>query len=169
MKMNISFRQTAIGRIGIAESGKAISLLLFEGEAFPVSYSTTATPLLDEAFRQLDDWLSGRIRTFTLPLLPVGSTFMLSVWRSLLEIPYGETRPYNEVAAGLGNPKASRAVGMACGRNPLPVFIPCHRVVRSDGELGGYRGGPELKRMLLGIERRNQERFDVKTASYGGK
>jgi len=90
---------------------------------------------------------------FDLPLQPVGTSFQESVWRALREIPYGETWSYGQLAAHIGKPKASRAVGAANGVNPIPVIIPCHRVIGSSGKLTGFGGGIETKQFLLGLEK----------------
>jgi len=109
--------------------------------------------ILDEAERQVGDYLAGRRRTFDLPLaVPKATDFMRSVWRACSEIPYGKTRSYQWIAKRIGRPKASRAVGAALGANPLPLAVPCHRVMRSDGSLGGFGGGLPLKQRLLALE-----------------
>ena len=112
------------------------------------------TPLLLEAERQLREYFSGSRRDFELPLAPQGSAFQRSVWRALTAIPYGEVRSYGSIAATIGNPRACRAVGMANHRNPLPILIPCHRVIGADGSLTGYGGGLDRKRFLLELEQR---------------
>lgn len=109
--------------------------------------------LLREAIAQLDAYFTRSLREFSLPLEIAGTDFQLRVWRLLREIPYGETRSYRDLAVALGNPAAVRAVGAANGANPLPVVIPCHRVIGSNGNLVGYGGGLPLKRRLLEIER----------------
>jgi methylated-DNA-[protein]-cysteine S-methyltransferase len=107
----------------------------------------------DEAFTaakaQLAAWFAGELETFDLPLAPAGTPFQRRVWDALLEIPYGTTTTYGDLARRLGDPKAVRAVGLANGRNPIPIIIPCHRVVGADGSLTGYGGGLERKRWLL--------------------
>jgi methylated-DNA-[protein]-cysteine S-methyltransferase len=108
---------------------------------------------LDEAARQLDDYLVGRRTTFDLALdLSLSSGFRRSVLAYLPAIGYGQTASYQAVATAVHNPKAVRAVGTACATNPLPVVIPCHRVIRSDGQLGAYLGGPEIKHQLIDLE-----------------
>lgn len=109
-------------------------------------------PVLDLAAAELRAFLRGDLRAFSVPLAPTGTPFQREVWNLLLTIPYGERRSYLDLARSLGQPGASRAVGAANGRNPLPVFIPCHRVVASNGGLGGYSGGLPNKRLLLEIE-----------------
>lgn len=112
----------------------------------------TPTPLLTEACRQLDEYFIGQRQHFDLPLAPDGTGFQKRVWDIMRTIPYGQVLRYGEVAAKVGS--AARAVGTACGRNPLPIIIPCHRVVAANGSLGGYSGleGVETKRYLLSLE-----------------
>ncbi|BES70386.1 methylated-DNA--[protein]-cysteine S-methyltransferase [Marinobacter nanhaiticus D15-8W] len=110
-----------------------------------------------EARRQLDAYFAGDLKQFDLPLAPAGTEFQQSVWRALVEIPYGETRSYGELARQLGSPKLNRAVGTANGRNPISIIIPCHRVIGADGSLTGYGGGVERKRWLLAHEASNGE------------
>jgi methylated-DNA-[protein]-cysteine S-methyltransferase len=102
--------------------------------------------------RQLGAYFDGRLRTFSLPLAPVGTAFQTEVWRTLGTIPYGQTWTYTELAERIGRPAAVRAVGAANGRNPIPIIIPCHRVIGSSGKLVGFGGGLETKRALLGLE-----------------
>jgi methylated-DNA-[protein]-cysteine S-methyltransferase len=109
---------------------------------------------LQEPIRQLAAYFGGELEAFDLPLAPVGTPFQLAVWRRLCEIPYGETISYGELARCLGNPNASRAVGLANGANPIPIVIPCHRVIGSNGKLTGYGGGLPIKEKLLALERR---------------
>ena len=108
---------------------------------------------LEPAVRQLDEYFAGHRRFFELPLdRRLSKGFRADVLNHLPEIPYGRTESYAQVAAAVGNPKAVRAVGSACATNPLPVVVPCHRVLRSDGAFGGYLGGPDAKAYLLGLE-----------------
>ncbi|MEO8097802.1 MAG: methylated-DNA--[protein]-cysteine S-methyltransferase [Acidobacteriota bacterium] len=108
-------------------------------------------PIADAA-AQLREYFDGRRTHFDLPLAPVGTPFQRSVWKRLEEIPYGETISYAELARRVGNPKAARAVGSANGKNPLPIVIPCHRVIAADGTLGGFGGGLPTKTTLLSLE-----------------
>ena len=110
---------------------------------------------LREAKRQLGEYFDGKRQDFDLPLGDAGTDFQQRVWAELRRIPFGKTISYGELAARIGQPKASRAVGMANGRNPLPVVVPCHRVVSHDGSLGGYGGGLPLKKALLDLEQRS--------------
>jgi methylated-DNA-[protein]-cysteine S-methyltransferase len=109
---------------------------------------------LSETIRQLQAYFAGELESFDLQLAPEGTPFQLGVWRRLCDIPYGETISYGELAGRIGNPKASRAVGLANGSNPIPIVIPCHRVIGSNGKLTGYGGGLPIKEKLLALERR---------------
>jgi len=111
------------------------------------------TPLLKEAVRQLADYFAGVRQAFTLPLNPQGTDFQLRTWYALLKIPYGETRTYKQIAEVIGCPKGCRAVGLANNRNPIPIIIPCHRVIGANGDLTGYAGGLHIKEQLLAIEK----------------
>ena len=111
------------------------------------------TSLLRQAARQLDEYFAGERRAFDLSLKPSGTPFQLAVLNALATIPYGETRSYGEIAAQIGRPRAVRAVGAANGRNPLPIVLPCHRVIGADGSLTGFGGGLATKRYLLDLER----------------
>lgn len=153
MAPSVYFYNTGIGRIGIAEDGTSITNLFFAGDAVQEDYPVRETPLLRDAACQLQQYLNGERRMFTLPLAPRGTEFMQRVYGRLLRIPYGETSTYREIARGIGNARSSRAVGQACRNNPLPIFIPCHRVTGSDGSLTGYRGGLPLKAHLLHREK----------------
>lgn len=113
------------------------------------------TLLLKETEKQLMEYLEGKRREFNVPLNPKGTKFMKAVWTALQEIPYGEVRTYKQIAERVGKPKASRAVGMANHRNPIPIMIPCHRVIGSNGKLVGYALGMEKKRYLLEWEKKN--------------
>ena len=116
-------------------------------------------PHLDRLRAELAEYFEGRRRAFEVPLDLAGSPFELAVWRGLLEIPYGETRSYEEMAARVGRPGAQRAVGTANGHNRIAIVVPCHRVVNKSGELGGYGGGLWRKRILLDLERRHSGLF----------
>lgn len=149
---NIYFYDTEIGRIALTDNGSEITNLYFIKETMPNGFETNETALIKEAHSQLEEYLSGKRKAFKLPLLPVGTDFQQSVWKALQDIPFGETRSYGEIAKAVGNPKASRAVGMANNRNPIPIFIPCHRVIGANGKLVGYGGGLDIKEHLLKLE-----------------
>lgn len=109
-------------------------------------------PVLRQARRELAEYAKGRRKRFEVPFELEGTHFQCEVWNALFAIPWGETRTYGEIARALGRPGAARAVGAAAGRNPLPVIVPCHRLVAAGGGLGGFSGGLEVKRKLLGLE-----------------
>ncbi len=112
-------------------------------------HAHTPDVVLRETMRQLTGYFSGELRAFDLPIRLQGTPFQLAVWKLLLQIPYGQIRAYKQIAEALGNPKAVRAVGAANGRNPIAIIAPCHRVLASDGSLGGYAGGVWRKAWLL--------------------
>ncbi len=142
------------GRFSLVATDSALTHFFFDGEAPRFDTSERETPLLREAGLQLSQYLHGERQQFTVPLDPVGSEFFRRAWQALVAIPYGETRSYQQIAAAIGNPKACRAVGLANNRNPLPIFIPCHRVIGANQKLTGYRGGLALKQTLLELEQR---------------
>ena len=106
----------------------------------------------DPVLRQLAEYFAGRRRTFALELAPVGTPFQMAAWRALQAIPWGRTRSYAQLAEAIGRPTAVRAVGGANGANPLPIVVPCHRVIAADGSIGGFSGGIDRKRWLLAHE-----------------
>lgn len=108
--------------------------------------------VIDEARRQLDEYFIGKRREFSVPLRFAGSDFQIKVWSALLEIPYGETLSYGELAARVGGRSAVRAIANACGANAMSIFVPCHRVIGSNGAITGYAGGVDVKRALLRME-----------------
>ena len=113
--------------------------------------------IIDRTRRQLDAYFAGKRTEFDLPLGAEGTQFQKKVWKALTRIPYGATRSYGEIAAKIGAPQASRAVGAANGRNPIPVIVPCHRVIGSTGALTGFGGGMDRKRFLLALEGRDAD------------
>lgn len=153
--MNCYYYQTDIGRIGIAAEKEIITNLFFETDSVPKGAELRETAALTEASLQLKAYLAGNLQEFSLSLQPEGTAFMQSVWKILCSIPYGKTASYKEVAVAAGNPQAGRAVGMASNRNPIPIFIPCHRVIGTNGKLVGYRGGLDLKAKLLEFEKQH--------------
>jgi methylated-DNA-[protein]-cysteine S-methyltransferase len=117
-------------------------------------------PILLKTERQLGEYFAGKRKEFEVPLDMRGTPFQKNVWEALLAIPFGETRSYGQIAKQLGNPNATRAVGAANGRNPLPIIVPCHRVIGSSGSLTGFGGGLETKAQLLGLESNGSTLFD---------
>jgi methylated-DNA-[protein]-cysteine S-methyltransferase len=151
-----------IGELAVAGDRSSLEIVRLPGTWTASDLSERWTPAdreLDDAVTQLGEYFAGQRTRFDLPLSPTGTPFQLSVWRALAEIPFGETETYGAVAARVGNPKASRAVGMANNRNPLAVIVPCHRVIGASGSLVGYGGGLEAKRWLLDHERAVAERL----------
>lgn len=118
----------------------------------PSAQVDASLPVFVETARQLGAYFAGDLREFDLPLQPRGTPFQLGVWMALREIPYGTTISYGELARRIGNPNGSRAVGLANGRNPLPVVVPCHRVIGANGKLVGFGGGLPRKEILLRLE-----------------
>ncbi|MCH5335161.1 MAG: methylated-DNA--[protein]-cysteine S-methyltransferase [Alistipes sp.] len=141
------------GPLTLTESGGALVRIVF-GDCG----GTCRTPLLDLAARQIEEYFAGRRTSFQLPLAPSGTPFQLSVWQALQSIPYGQTRSYSDIACAVGRPRACRAAGMANNRNPLPIVIPCHRVIGASGALTGYASGLHIKRLLLELESRHTDR-----------
>lgn len=152
MPILIDVQTTQLGKVGIAEQGGVITQLYFEHEIPSNNLTAAKTTLLKEAFLQLDAYLAGELTAFSLPLAPDGAAFMQTVWQALLNIPYGTTASYKDIAIAINKPKAMRAVGMANRNNPIPIFIPCHRVIGSNGTLVGYSSGLKIKEFLLQLE-----------------
>lgn len=140
-----------LGLFWIGAREGAVTGLRLPGQPAPEGPAEDS-PLLRRAKEELLEYLSGGRREFDLPLAPEGTAFQRQVWQALAAIPYGQTRTYGDLAAALGRPKAVRAVGQANHRNPIPIFLPCHRVVGKDGSLTGYAGGLALKEKLLRLE-----------------
>ena len=112
----------------------------------------TPSAMTSQACAQLQEYFAGKRTTFDLPLAASGTTFQQQVWQALLTIPYGKTCSYGDIARAIGNPKGVRAVGLANGKNPLAIVVPCHRVIGADGKLTGYAGGLNRKQQLLALE-----------------
>ena len=140
--------ETPIGMIEIQADENGVCALIFHAAAD----KNDDCELLDWAQRELEEYFAGRRRAFSVPLSIVGTPFQKKVWHALKDIPYGETRTYGEIAGIIGNKNAARAVGMANNKNPLPVLIPCHRVIGKNGALTGYGGGLWRKQYLLELE-----------------
>ena len=142
-----------VGPLVLTSDGTALTGVLFDADVDP-TWSTAPCAVLDQAAAQLGEYFAGERTEFDLPLEPAGTPFQRSTWLALREIPYAETINYGQLALRVGNPKASRAVGLANGRNPISIVVPCHRVIGADGSLTGYGGGLDRKRLLLDLERR---------------
>ena len=145
-----------VGKIEIIEENeKLIELNIYNEEKNEQKNKIIEkdTRLLLEVEKQLKEYFKGKRTKFEIPLNPKGTEFMKKVWKELLKIPYGETRTYKEIAEKIDNSKASRAVGMANNKNPIPIIIPCHRVIGSNNKLVGYALGLDMKQYLLDLER----------------
>jgi O-6-methylguanine DNA methyltransferase len=152
---------TPIGQLWMACSERGVCKVIFPGEGVKAALDrwlarhlaggelTTTSPLLQRTSAEVGEYFAGRRQNFTLPLDLRGSAFHQRVWRALTDIPYGRTVSYGHLARTLGTPKAARAVGAACGANPVPIIAPCHRVLGSDGSLHGFGGGLSVKAWLL--------------------
>jgi methylated-DNA-[protein]-cysteine S-methyltransferase len=139
-------------RLAVVAGEQGIEQIRFEGIPAAGVTRDDEFPVLKEAAEQLRAYFGGELKVFELPLVPEGTDFQKSVWDALLAIPYGETRSYLQIAEFIGIPKSVRAVGAANGQNPIPIVIPCHRVIGSNGKLTGFGGGLPLKRLLLDLE-----------------
>ena len=148
--------QSPVGEIVIIEDkGKIVEIDIAKNNKLDNldNIEEKDTELLLQTEKQLKEYFEGKRFDFEIPLNPTGTEFMQSVWKALEQIPYGETRTYKEIADAVGNPKASRAVGMANHRNPIPIIIPCHRVIGSNNKLVGYGLGLDMKQYLLELEK----------------
>ena len=153
------YYQSPIGLIRIVETGGFLTRADFvekspESKYYQSGSVSNSSILLKDAGRQLDEYFEGRRQKFDLALKPHGTDFQRSAWESLLRIPYGETRSYLQQAESILNPRAIRAIGQANSRNPIPIIIPCHRVIGKNGSLTGYAGGLDRKIKLLAMEQR---------------
>jgi len=164
------FLKTPVGRLLVARDPAGIRMIQFNGAAKAGPYVPQANEpakagpyvrpgwerhdaAFDDLATQLREYFEGHRRDFQLSLAPEGTPFQLRVWQALVDIPYGDTISYGELASRIGQRSASRAVGLANGSNPLPIVIPCHRVIGANGQLTGYGGGLAVKRQLLALER----------------
>ena len=144
------------GPLFLAASTKGLVRLEFEGRVQKLNPDSIqlqeSKSKLAPYLQQLDEYFAGKRRDFSIPLDLRGTAFQLACWNALLEIPYGETRSYRDIAQAIGHPHAYRAVGMSNNRNPVAIIVPCHRVIASSGSLCGYGGGLDIKRQLLDLE-----------------
>jgi len=141
-----------VGWLELCVSDRGVTSISFiEEPSEPVPKS--AHPMMKKLAEELDGYFSGKLTIFSIPVaLTVGSPFQRRVWKQLALIPYGETRSYADIARNVGNPLGSRAVGGANGSNPVPIIVPCHRVIKADGSIGGFSSGVHIKRKLLALE-----------------
>jgi methylated-DNA-[protein]-cysteine S-methyltransferase len=162
--MNYCWFESPVGKLLLAGDSQGLQWIGFpqgKGHLDPDSDWVENDAFFVETRRQLSAYFAGELKEFSLTLAPHGTEFQLTVLEALQRIPFGETRSYGELAREIGRPNASRAVGAANGRNPLPIVIPCHRVIGSNGTLTGFGGGLEIKQFLLDLENPGQEQFDL--------
>jgi methylated-DNA-[protein]-cysteine S-methyltransferase len=156
--VNYAYLETPVGILLIVGDDAAVECISFPRHGKAVKpepgWQESQRGAVAEAIRQLREYFAGKRTGFDLPLAPKGTEFQRAVWRQLQEIPYGATISYGELARRVGNTKAARAVGSANGANPLPIVIPCHRVIAGDGSIGGFGGGLPTKEILLALEQR---------------
>ena len=164
----IKYVKTKLGKICVVEENRKIIKVIIDNENNENSkdkeidkkvyekYQEKDTKLLLKAKKELEEYFAGKRKEFDLPLEQEGTEFQKKVWEALERIPYGETRTYKDVAKMVGNEKASRAIGMANNKNSIPIIIPCHRVIGSNGKLVGYALGLDMKKYLLDLERKNK-------------
>ncbi len=162
--LNIQYYDTPCGTLVLASVGDALCLCDWHEKPcaarnkqrlerlLNAAFITESTPILERTKQELDEYFAGQRTTFDIPLHSVGTDFQQQVWEALLEIPYGETRSYKEIALSIDNPKGVRAVAQAIGANGISILIPCHRVIGSNRSLTGFAGGLEAKKQLLGME-----------------
>jgi methylated-DNA-[protein]-cysteine S-methyltransferase len=145
--------ESPVGELTLMSNGNALTAVLFENPRYALPEQPRGDDkIIASTRRQLDQYFAGKLKSFDLPLAPQGTPFQQRVWQALQAIPYGVTRSYGEQAKAIGNPAAVRAVGLANGRNPISIIIPCHRVIGANGTLTGYGGGIERKQFLLDLE-----------------
>ena len=150
--MGICYIESPVGRLALEAEGNALSGVRWADRGERARAGAAVPPILKQARRQLERYFAGKLKRFDLELAARGTEFQKRVWKMMSEIPYGETATYGGMAMALGS--GPRAVGMACGRNPLPIVVPCHRVLGAGGSEGGYSGGQGLrtKHKLLALE-----------------
>jgi methylated-DNA-[protein]-cysteine S-methyltransferase len=150
--------ESPLGPILLAGSYRGLHHLVFQQGNHPLAPPADWRPAREpfiEVIRQLEIYFTGSLRAFEIPLRPAGTDFQKTVWAALRQIPYGQTTSYGELAQAIGKPTAARAVGAATGKNPLPILVPCHRVVGKDGQLTGFSAGLRYKEALLRLEARS--------------
>lgn len=164
--MNLAYKtiDSPVGKLKLVASDKGLVAVLWPNDKpnrvrLDEPVEDGRHPILLDTERQLGEYFAGKRKTFSVALDMRGTSFQKNVWEALLAIPFGETRSYGELANQLGNPKATRAVGAANGRNPISIIVPCHRVIGSSGKLTGFAGGLETKAHLLNLEKSSTNRF----------
>lgn len=157
MRLFFTHLPSPVGKLKLVAGDAGLAAVLWENDRphrvqLPEPAYGSNDPVLVQASEQLQEYFAGTRKEFDLPLAPVGTPFQQQVWQALRDIPFGETRTYGQLAAQLGNPLASRAVGAANGRNPISIIVPCHRVIGHSGKLTGFAGGLQAKEYLLSHE-----------------
>lgn len=157
MSLAYKLMESPVGKLKLVASDKGLVAVLWEDDGprrvrLSEQIEDEKHPILVETERQLREYFAGKRQEFNVPLDMKGTRFQKDVWEALLSIPFGETRSYGQLARQLGNPRATRAVGAANGRNPVSIIVPCHRVIGSSGKLTGFAGGLETKERLLSLE-----------------
>ncbi|MBT7718408.1 MAG: methylated-DNA--[protein]-cysteine S-methyltransferase [Halieaceae bacterium] len=151
--MNYQYLSSPVGKLRLVSNGESLVAIEFENlQTATIEGEERIDPVLKACGDQLKEYFAGKRQHFDLPLAPTGTEFQKNVWQALTAIPFGELRSYRDIAESLEKPKAVRAVGAANGRNSLPIVVPCHRVIGSDGSLTGFAGGLDAKRVLLRLE-----------------
>lgn len=164
MSLSYKFADSPIGRLKLVASKQGLVAILWEKDKprrVPLedAVEDARHPILVQTQTELAEYFAGKRNKFTVPLDMRGTSFQRQVWEALLAIPFGETRTYGQLAVQLGNPRATRAVGAANGRNPIAIIAPCHRVIGSTGKLTGFAGGLDAKAHLLNLEARDERLF----------
>ena len=171
--INIQYYTSPCGELILASVGDELCLCDWNGMSCAerskrriskyvnVEFRTESSSVIEKTKSQLDDYFAGKRKVFNIPLGPFGTDFQLQVWQSLLDIPYGETRSYMDIARTIGNPKGVRAVAQAIGANGINILIPCHRVIGSNRSLTGYTGGLDKKVYMLELESKMNEALQV--------
>ncbi|PIP91741.1 MAG: glycosyltransferase [Bdellovibrionales bacterium CG12_big_fil_rev_8_21_14_0_65_38_15] len=149
--------KSPVGRLTLIASSKGLCAVLWENEKLnrvniPLGRKNLNNPFIKMAIEQLTEYFEGKRKNFTVPLDVIGTDFQKNVWKNLQKVPYARTVSYKDIALKLKKPTASRAVGMANGKNPLSIIVPCHRIIASSGKLTGYAGGLNNKKILLDLE-----------------
>ena len=157
MSLAYKMMESPVGKLKLVASDKGLVAILWENDRpnrvrLDEPVANENHPVLVETERQLGEYFAGKRKTFSVALDMRGTRFQKDVWEALCAIPFGETRSYGQLAKQLGNPRATRAVGAANGRNPVSIIVPCHRVIGSSGKLTGFAGGLEVKARLLSLE-----------------
>lgn len=163
MTLSCKEMNSPVGKLKLIATADSLMAVLWEREApdrvkIEAFVADPRHPILQKAERQLNEYFAGQRTRFELPLEPRGTAFQQQVWRRLRQIPFGKTKSYLDIAKAIDTPLACRAVGAACGKNPISIIVPCHRVVASNGNLTGFAGGLDIKARLLALESRDRSR-----------